>query len=475
MKPAQLRLWIQKYGNAGVMAVACYLGIRHLWQKHRVVLMSGIVAISLSAFLLWPRHTKQAVVAPLLYKPAVNATAPNQEVSYQPKVSLIAHARKVVGEQEQYHSHLWLSSQRLFLVTIPPPKEKVEDAILKLLSWKGKAEIRDIVTGKRKPLRGLSRLFQNMGATPTDFELAPGRRWLKWDNFDTYDGWPNPVVARWDGSGYQEFGQDKFSETYWLNNHLWVEEEMRSFSEREYPMRLIIHDVNRPGRKTELRKNSRQAKQLMKRYQKNKPSVAYGFELEPTVRVRLSHYEAGALMPSKEVTVRLPLKASYVNVVISEDNRRALYQVQIPDGEGHELFDIWVSNTDGSDLRELGYVRCKQDNGDAKEFYSLEWLPHNQQISFVYRKALYTLPVKEEEARSSQTLKDQKAVRLGGNEWRCERWRDDIEGEEYLTFFCNDRLVNTFTAEELGGMLIDARYFRCPAPFPVFVRSKSVV
>ena len=106
-------------------------------------------------------------------------------------------------------------------------------------AWKGYAEILDTRTGTRRHLNGLTRLLNRIHSTPFEWSLSPDGRWLNWIGCFSGDGWPNPMVARLDGSAGQEFGQDKFSVTYWLDNHRWIE-----MTTRDEPLNLIVHDVD---------------------------------------------------------------------------------------------------------------------------------------------------------------------------------------------------------------------------------------
>ena len=47
---------------------------------------------------------------------------------------------------------------------------------------------------------------------------------------------------------------------------------------------------------------------------------------------------------------------------------------------------LWVSNLDGSRMKELGYVK------GIAFIPSLRWLPDGKRMSFIYDKALYTVP-----------------------------------------------------------------------------------
>jgi ankyrin repeat protein len=67
MKPAQLRKWMQKYGNVGVFMVAAYLGMHFLWTRGRARLAAMLVIMGCLAMLMLsvPRtHVPESVPMP---------------------------------------------------------------------------------------------------------------------------------------------------------------------------------------------------------------------------------------------------------------------------------------------------------------------------------------------------------------------------------------------------------------------------
>lgn len=53
---------------------------------------------------------------------------------------------------------------------------------------------------------------------------------------------------------------------------------------------------------------------------------------------------------------------------------------------------LWISRMDGMSMREIGHMQ--QGEEDAEEGpESLEWLHDGKQVSFLYKYALYTVPV----------------------------------------------------------------------------------
>lgn len=325
MKPSQLRSWIKKYGNTGLMAVACCLGIRHLWRNHRVALISSISLTLLLVTTFWPRHVTRKPAAPLPRPAVVLLPAPKKEPDFQPRIPLLPLSRRVT--RADFSEFLWLSPERLLLVTELLPRKnttKKGDIDTEAYTrWRGQADLVDIPSGKRTRLKGLSRLFERMRATPWDFELAPGGRWLKWVNRITPDGWPFPVVARLNGTGYQQLSQDKCNATYWLNSHLWVAEETHDHGYDD-PMRLFVYDVDKPGRKFSLPKASRRAKRLLSRYAHHINTKYLDAEWEATSKPRVKFFTWEEEDKKKYVnSLLLPMGAEVKEVIFSKDEKRS--------------------------------------------------------------------------------------------------------------------------------------------------------
>jgi hypothetical protein len=60
----------------------------------------------------------------------------------------------------------------------------------------------------------------------------------------------------------------------------------------------------------------------------------------------------------------------------------------------HHRVELWVSRPDGSRMREVGYVALNpEDDAMAEGPHYLQWLPDGEHVSFIYRNALWTVPV----------------------------------------------------------------------------------
>lgn len=404
--PARLRRWIVVYGNAGVIAVAGYLGLRHLWRRRYAALLGAASLMLVFALAPWSRLVvRKPDVTPQRASVAL-PPVPQKEPDYQPRIPLLPLSRRIaVGD---FHDVLWLSPDRALLVTALPPRkpkldterDRVNDALDgEYTYWRGRADLVDIATDRRIPLRGLSRLFQRMQATPVYFEPAPGGRRLRWTNLVTPDSYPFPVVAHLDGTGFQHLREiDKGDAAYWLNDHLYAAEQRISCSGD--PMRLFVYDLNRPGHVLSLPKESRRAKRLLSRYGHHAEPDHLDADWETTQPSRVNFFHWYDDDKHYVHSADMPPGAEVKEVIVSKDDKQALYLLHFPDRAGFHRCDLWVSNVDGSCLHELGYVRCRDDrpaNEHGEDFtsdiHALKWLPDNTRISFAYDNALWIVPV----------------------------------------------------------------------------------
>ncbi|HZT40651.1 MAG TPA: hypothetical protein VFA07_00610 [Chthonomonadaceae bacterium] len=57
-----------------------------------------------------------------------------------------------------------------------------------------------------------------------------------------------------------------------------------------------------------------------------------------------------------------------------------------------KTFGLWVSHLDGSQLREIGHINYQPDDEVPQD---IRWTPDGKRLSFLYKGALYTVPVDE--------------------------------------------------------------------------------
>ena len=308
---------------------------------------------------------------------------------HQPAPRLLSRARRVARLSKNCEAYCWLAGNRVLLVYSDGGNY---EGLEEITRWRGYAEILDLKTGRRQRLVGFTRMLNRAHGTPGRFETSPDGIWLKWISYETGDGWPNPVVARFDGSGFQRFSQDKFSVTYWLDNHRWAEQETRS-GDGGKAFQLIVHDVNHPNATQHLPLKSKQAQNLM-RLRRNPPLQIPSFSDEG--RFLLGNYFDRYSHPIPIPPIRIPVGTAIEELPIPSRHSGFAYtlsrQVQSASqgvskqSEFVEVQSLWIRRVDGSALRQLGYVTGRLQYG------TLQWMPDDKRLSFVYRGALYVVP-----------------------------------------------------------------------------------
>jgi hypothetical protein len=298
-------------------------------------------------------------------------------------------AWRVAGLSENFEAYCRLSHNRVLLVYSDGGDYSELEAIPR---WKGYAQILDLTTGRRQRLIGFTRMLNRAHGTPGRFETSPDGSWLKWISYETGDGWPIPVVARLDGSRFQRFSQDKFSVTYWLDNHRWAEQSTR-FSGNGKSFELTVHNVNHPGKEENLLLNSQKAQNLLS-LRRNPPAQIIGFSedyrshgpsfLDGNYFDRYSHpisikpIRVLEGMDTKDWSIE-PRHADLA--YLQSGSVRSAFRSK--KGKSVEVESLWVRRADGSALHRVGYVSGKDKIAD------LQWSSDGKHLSFIYNRSLY--------------------------------------------------------------------------------------
>jgi len=318
---------------------------------------------------------------------AVGKTA-SAAPSRQPAPLLLSHARHVTSLSKNLQVYCWLPHNRVLLVYSDGGDYSELDAITQ---WRGHAQILDLKTGQKRRLLGFTKMLNQAQGTPGRFETSPDGTWLKWINYETGDGWPMPVVAHFDGSHFQRFSQDKFSVTYWLDNHRWAEQETRS-GHGDEPFQLVVYDVNRSQKPKRLPLKSRQAQNLLK-LRRNPPVQIPGFSGGD--RFLRGNYFDRYSRPIPIQPIRIPAGMTMETLPTASRHNSLAYTLSqrvrsasphlSKKGKSMEVESLWFRHLDGSALRRLGYV-----NGKNK-IEHLQWMPDGKHVSFVYQRGLYVV------------------------------------------------------------------------------------
>jgi hypothetical protein len=264
--------------------------------------------------------------------PNVVSSVELQSPIYRPQQPLLPRATQVTALDEHYLTHFWISANRLLLVTSAQPTDSYDSVDVEPSEWRGQATLLDVRAGHRHKLAGLTRLFHKMHAMPESFETSPGGTWLKWMNRETGDGWSRPVVARWDGSEYQQWDKGRDSSTYWLDDHRWVDEERTNYGASDVRNDIFVYDAEQKTM-VDLESHSKAGQKLVRtHYDSCEHPFKTSWEPEKPLGPRVTIAEekdsdavTDAVVPLHTCTVRMPAGAEVRQIVVSPKTRRVLY------------------------------------------------------------------------------------------------------------------------------------------------------
>ena len=404
MNVRRLRKIMRRYKEVGVLLVGAYLVGRHLWTRRRAALLATLLVAG-----CWlGRESEAPSRSPLPPVPPPPVRPVELPSDYMPQKRLLPHANPVTALDAYYCTHFWISDDRLMLVTGAEPTRIYDCLDVFPSAWKGKATLLDLHSGHRRLLKGLTRIFQRMHGMPGGFETSPGGKWLHWTNWETGDGWPFPMVAHWDGSECQRWSEDRASETYWLDDHRWIEEEHYPY----YPKDVIVRDADRHTMSV-LKLRSRAGQTLVAPHYLHveprfetawEPATAIGPKVTITVKSGDDDTDAAAM--GHTYTIQMPCGADVRQVSVAPKTHRVLYVLQFrqcadatrPPSE-FGACGIWTSNLDGSGFKELGYVengqpyyeasREEKDPAVARNMFGIQWLKDGRHFEFIYDGKLY--------------------------------------------------------------------------------------
>jgi hypothetical protein len=260
----------------------------------------------------------------------------------------------------------------------------------------------DIATHRKTALTRLGKLLKkdnDMGTN--DWELSPDGRWLLW----TMELYSDVRAARLDGSGFQITTLPPPGNAVGIigweqDGRHWRAEGFDYSSEKM--TNLFGGDVDTPGKRHSLPLSgdksfieTKYAGDLMRDYDTN------SIEVERPVAGRTSD-------TAPTVILHPPQGTKVEEAVQSEDRVRIAWLVV---GTHTSLFsrwvhrlvpqyaasrataELWLSRSDGRAMHELGYIPLKGDSDEAEKPHDLVWLPSGRAISFLYKDALWTLPI----------------------------------------------------------------------------------
>lgn len=253
---------------------------------------------------------------------------------------------------------------------------------------------------------------------PSEFQVSPNCTWLVWMNHRSADGWPFPAASHLDGTHFREWSSDTKGRGEFVGEDEWVEWCVRNRAEAS------VRNLADQAQDRICVDGSQQAKALVVEQIRQEPQLLYvdsptpgyveivAYRTQDYVQLRQSTELAIGNLPSpiEKHMMRLPNGVTLLSAHPSPRHDRILYHLYIertnllatllhrlspnvPDTPS-KTESLWTSRTDGSDMRELGYILCDQaaDRTTDGELAHIEWLPDGKQVSFLCRGTLYAMP-----------------------------------------------------------------------------------
>jgi hypothetical protein len=257
----------------------------------------------------------------------------------------------------------------------------------------------DIRSHRKTDMPRLSQLLKRDTDVGADrWELSPDGQWLLW----VLDLCSDVRAARLDGSGFQIVPlpppTDTVREIGWQDDKgHWIARGFDYTTRKS--IKVVGGDVNRPGQRRLL--------PLSEGERCFETDTLEVDEQKNLVVVRLAA-DSVAHPKSRTITLHPPTATRIVEVLSSNRGDRLAWVVlstQTPpllqwsrrvflhDNAPHPSVAIWVSGLDGAEMHEVGHLALGAGVDDDEQPRHLRWLPSDSRLSFVYNKALWTVPI----------------------------------------------------------------------------------
>jgi hypothetical protein len=207
-----------------------------------------------------------------------------------------------------------------------------------------------------------------------------------------------------DGSGFQQWHEDKWSEAGWLDDHRWVEVGSRSNGDDRNPNPVTIQDLAIQSSKV-LKGHSSAGQRIEWQMRKiNGGDIYDGLGLEEPIEIDLG--DAKVIAERQQALQEISgsnVHVQDVTIFKAHHSQRTFYAVQFVEASlthtGHRgtcIEVLYISGAKGSGAREVGFVSSNQSRAAADYWNSntlttVKWLPDDRHISFIYNNRLYVV------------------------------------------------------------------------------------
>ncbi|HLK58419.1 MAG TPA: hypothetical protein VKU00_17760 [Chthonomonadaceae bacterium] len=315
---------------------------------------------------------------------------------------LLEYATRIaLPNSEAVYPYFWLSDQELLLYGDSPLVQTSS-----MFHW-------DTISKTRRDLPSFTDNINNNGYGPAYMEISPNSEWALWSKAENAGG--GVYYSRLDGTGYEDYAESRPNTSLWMDNHRWVYFEHNS----KYPnwdiVQAKIHNVTTKS----LQKLPISADSPLQRGYEismcvNSDAHVFTWIQDDSAKTadKFDIVEADLNaqgMPVRRFSIPLPMGSRVDELVFSPHFDRIAYlltQQQVAPWEAlvhrfypafavhtHWYMRLFVSRLNGTGGHTLGSVETDPDMSVFPPVHELKWLPNGNQVSFVCRDELYTLPI----------------------------------------------------------------------------------
>jgi len=340
----------------------------------------------------------------------------------RPNPSLLERSSRVIGSlSSPSEPYVWLSDHELIRFPVDTKQDGQGNSMTIM-----RAEQLDTKTGLRTPLTDLSRRLRAQRDYASLFRLSPDGKWLVYAANNSDDDYPRShfYVSEVGGPREREWPLEDAASNgmpsmppgaVWLpDSRRWL--ELAPDETGLLGVRMHSLDVDSPKA---LPVTAPARLRSLLGVTPDYRLIATDFYVSPGSAARsVDLYEVGLYpnpTPPRRHTLRAPPNAQILDIALSPRGDRlawAFYFSRVPTGmqwlarfipslrkrlRPRVGAGLWVSRLDGSEMREIGYQEIDPNVPAPLRLAPAEihWTPDGRRLSFVYKNALYTVPVNQ--------------------------------------------------------------------------------
>ena len=306
-------------------------------------------------------------------------------------------------------SYFWRDNNTLLFLRRAPGETVFRAVLVDALT--GKETVPQAFNDRNSPLMESSRMLvsyagsleSEMHYLPPTAAMSSDGKWLLWSNTASRARrqW---VAATFEGQ-QQAWAQgiDPYNSTTDIGGHaFWMPDSERwvELVNRYKNCVYSIHYANvyEPGKPAPIR---------TVRIRGLRDGLPVGIRQDGTVVMHTSFYERGKPVQqidlslvsveadtatARKLSVPIPISNRVSDVKLSPRGDRLAWILE-QERSGKRLYTVYIADADGAHVRPVGSVEGITSGTGYTWARDLQWLPDGKQVSFVYKRAIYTHPV----------------------------------------------------------------------------------